>query len=234
MPFQPDLEGLSPLPEGAPLPAELQGEWSSEGSGEIGLTISGAEILCPHPLPTYRFFEKREDGWLMVLNTLEDTSALGDDWADCTIYMLALDPDGSLMVAGYGDSAHFVRPDKIDPADVTPVASPFIAVSDDEDFPAALQGDWRGSWQGQRLAIAGRSVAIDGGAVHYIAARLIRIAPQNGHIACSLVLDLDPAKVARVHGPDAMPTINIMATDQADLQCAGPGFFDTMFRRAGG
>lgn len=227
MSFQPDLDGYIALPADAPFPAAFQGDWVFADTGLPGVTIAGREIVYGHPLPVHDLHLREDEGWFSVLNTLADTSALEPDWADRTVYLLALDPDGGLMIAGMGDPANLVRPEAIDPSTVRPLRSPYIALPDGSALPAQLQGCWRGAWHGQRVEIGENSVRVDDMDVPFIAAKLIDLIATDDGPRLSLVLEMAQAPSTQ----DALPALNFQLFAGDAMQAAGGPLRDTMFVR---
>ncbi|KLE32412.1 hypothetical protein [Aurantiacibacter luteus] len=220
MPFQPDLADTVSLAPDAPFPAAIQGEWLWPESGGTGLVVEGRTLRADRELMVHDLFLREGDGWTMVLNTLSDPGRLPDGWEDETIYLLALDPDGGLMVCGRGDPANLVRREAVDWAKVRPPRWPFIDLPQGADLPEAFQGEWRGEWQGQRLAFRGAGVIVDGAALPYLHARLIDLVPVEGGPVASLVLDLADGG-----------TLNVQLFAGGQMQGAGAPLRETLFRR---
>ena len=193
------------------------------------MKIAGRTFSLEAPMPVHDLFVREEDGHITVLNTLADTSGLDPDWAAQTVYIFHLDDRGALSIAGFCDYWTLVRPEAIDPAQVRPPNSPYQPLALDDHFPQPLQGHWRGAWHGQDVTIGQREVTIDREPVKFLAAKLIRVIPNDCAPLCSLVLDLDKEDVVSQFGATAPPMLNFMVFRSGQMQAAGAGLRDAMF-----
>lgn len=234
MRFQPDLAGFKPLSMDAPFPARLQGEWVDAETGLPAMTISGRTVTIDSPMPVHELFKRYEDGHMVILNTLTDTSKLDPDWAERTVYLFHLDDRGSLSITGFCDYWTLVRREAIDPAEIMPRISPYHTLALNEDFPQLLQGRWRGASHGQDVFIGSRQVLIDGEPVDFLTSKLIRVIPSDDAPICSLVLNLDKEAVVSRFGAETLPMVNFIVFRSGKMQGAGPGLRDSMFTRAAG
>lgn len=229
MPFQPDLTEFGSLCPNAPFPATMQGAWVDAGTGMDAMTIEGRTVTIGDRMPIYDLFVHEEDGQLTVLNALADTSDLDPDWAERTVYIFHLDDQGALSIVGFCDYWTLVRPEAIDPANVSPPISPYQPLAPDDHFPEPLQGHWRGAWHGQDVIIGPREVTIDGEQLEFLAAKLIRVIPSDFAPLWSLVLELHKEEVESRFGTKTVPMLNFMVFRSGEMQGKGPHLRDAMF-----
>ena len=212
----------------------MQGDWVDAETGLLAMTISGRAVMIDRPMPVHELFKRDEDGHMVILNTLADTSDLDPEWAERTVYLFHLDDRGALSITGFCDYWTLARREAIDPAEVRSPTSPYQTLASDEDFPQPLQGRWRGAWHGQDVFIGSREVLIDGEQVDFLASKLIRVIPSDDAPECSLVLDLDKQAVESRFGAETMPMLNFVLFRPGEMQGAGAGLRDSMFTPAAG